>query len=267
MATPESARGEKFPMTSWHDISRILEHGSDLVVVTVAATRGSVPGETGAKMLVTRDGIPRGTVGGGRIEARALAEAVEMLDSPGETTRLVTWNLQKDIGMTCGGEMTLLFERLAVKPPWHLVLFGAGHVVQSLVPVLLPLACRIDVIDTRAEWLERLPRAENLAIHRVDAFEDGIAKVTGASFVLSITQGHATDVPVLREVLGRFPEVPFVGVIGSASKRAALLRDLRAAGIPEDLLEKITCPLGLPIGGNDPHEIAISIAAQLLERR
>jgi xanthine dehydrogenase accessory factor len=267
VATPESARGEKFPMTSWHDISRILECGGDLVVVTVAATRGSVPGETGAKMMVTRDGIPRGTVGGGRIEARALAEAADLLDSPDEATRLVTWNLQKDIGMTCGGEMTLLFERVAAKPPWHLVLFGAGHVVQALVPVLLPLACRIDVIDTRADWLERLPKAENLAVHRVDSFEDGVARVTATSFVLSITQGHATDVPVLREVLARFPEIPFLGVIGSASKRAALLRDLRAAGIEDDLLEKITCPLGLPIGGNDPHEIAISIAAQLLGKK
>lgn len=267
MATPESARGEKFPMTSWHDISRLLESGSDLVVVTVATVRGSVPGETGAKMLVTRNGAPRGTVGGGRIEARALAEAAEMLDPPGEATRLVTWNLQKDIGMTCGGEMTLLFERLAAKPPWHIVLFGAGHVVQALVPVLLPLACRIEVIDTRPDWLERLPRAENLAVHRVDAFEDGVARVAGGSFVLSITQGHATDVPVLLEVLTRFPEIPFLGVIGSASKRAALLRDLRAAGVADDLLGKITCPLGLPIGGNDPHEIAISIAAQLLERR
>lgn len=254
-------------MTSWHDISRILECGSDLVVVTIAAARGSVPGETGAKMLVTREGMPRGTVGGGRIEARALAEAAELLDSPGAATRLVTWNLQKDIGMTCGGEMTLLFERLAARPPWHIVLFGAGHVVQALVPMLLPLACRIDVIDTRAGWLERLPRAENITVHRVDAFEDGVARVTASSFVLSITQGHATDVPVLRDVLGRFPEVPFLGVIGSASKRSALLRDLRAAGIAEGLLEKVTCPLGLPIGGNDPHEIAISIAAQLLERR
>ncbi len=254
-------------MTSWHDISRLLASGSDLVVVTVATVRGSVPAETGAKMIVTRDGIPRGTVGGGRIEARALAEAAEMLESPGEATRLVTWNLQRDIGMTCGGEMTLLFERLAAKSPWHLVLFGAGHVVQALVPVLLPLACRIEVIDTRADWLERLPRAENLAVHQVDAFEDGIARVTADSYVLSITQGHSTDVPVLREVLSRFPEIPFLGVIGSASKRAALLRDLRASSISEDLLERITCPLGLPIGGNDPHEIAISIAAQLLERK
>jgi xanthine dehydrogenase accessory factor len=254
-------------MNPWTAISRYLETGADLVVVTVAATRGSVPGAMGAKMIVTRDRSPCGTVGGGRIEARALTEAAELLDSRDEVTRLHCWNLQRDIGMTCGGEMTLLFERLAAKPPWHLVLFGAGHVVQALVPVLLPLACRIEVIDTRANWLERLPRAENLAVHRVDAFELGVARVTGSSFVLSITQGHATDVPVLREVLVRFPEIPFLGAIGSASKRAALLRDLRTAGIAEDLLEKIICPLGLPLGGNDPHEIAISIAAQLLERK
>lgn len=254
-------------MNSWEEIARLTETGTDLVVVTVAATRGSVPGEAGAKMIVTRDGLLSGTVGGGRIEARALTEAAELLDSPGEITRLACWNLQKDIGMTCGGEMTMLFERITAKPPWHIVIFGAGHVVQALVPVLLPLACRIDVIDTRTDWLLRLPQAKNIATHPVPAFEQGVDLVTGRSFVLSITKGHASDVPVLREMLSRHPEIPFLGVIGSASKRAALLRDLREAGIADDLLEKITCPLGLPIGGNDPHEIAISIAAQLLERR
>lgn len=254
-------------MTPWESIARHAVNGGDFVVVTVAATRGSVPGKTGAKLLAGRDGWIEGTVGGGRIEARALEVAGELLDSSEETTRLVCWNLQRDIGMTCGGEMTLLFERVAAKPPWHLVIFGAGHVVQALVPVLLPLSCRIDVIDTRADWLSRLPAAGNLATHAVAAFEDGADLVTGRSFVLSITKGHASDVPVLREVLSRHPAVPFVGVIGSASKRAALLRDLREVGVAEEWLEKITCPLGLPVGGNDPHEIAISIAAQLLEKR
>ncbi len=254
-------------MKSWEEIVRLTETGSDLVVVTVAAVRGSVPGEAGTKMLVTRDGLMSGTVGGGRIEARALAEAGELLDSPGEATRLVCWNLQKDIGMTCGGEMTLLFERIAAKPPWHIVVFGAGHVVQALVPVLLPLACSIEVIDTRADWLLRLPQARNIATHHVAAFEEGVELVTGRSFVLSITKGHASDLPVLREVLSRYPDIPFLGVIGSASKRAALLRDLKNASIADALLDKIICPLGSPIGGNDPHEIAISIAAQLLERR
>ena len=254
-------------MTSWQEIARFMETGTDVVVVTVAAARGSVPGEAGAKMLVTRDGLQSGTVGGGRIEARALAEAIELLESSEESTRLVCWNLQRDIGMTCGGEMTLLFERVAAKPPWHVVIFGAGHIVQSLVPVLLPLSCHVDVIDTRTDWLSRLPSAKNLATHPVAAFEDGADLVAAHSFVLSITKGHGTDVPVLREVLTRHPGIPFVGVIGSASKRAALLRDLRAEGVGEGLLERITCPLGLPIGGNDPHEIAISITAQLLEKR
>ena len=253
-------------MTAWSDISRLLELGSDVVVVTVAAARGSVPGEAGAKMTVTRDGLHRGTVGGGRIEARALEEAAAMLDSH-DPARLHVWNLQKDIGMTCGGEMTLLFERVAATPPWHLVIFGAGHIVQALVPVLLPLACRMDVIDTRADWLARLPRAKNLTTRQVPGFEHGVDLVTADSFVLSITKGHASDLPVIREVLRRIPEIPFLGVIGSASKRATLLRDLREAGLPEAQLEKLTCPLGLPIGGNDPHEIAISIAAQLLEKR
>lgn len=253
-------------MTPWQEITRFLETGSDLVVVTVAAARGSVPGEAGAKMLVTRDGLLSGTVGGGRIEARAIEEALELLDSS-EITRLHRWNLQQDIGMTCGGEMTLLFERLAAKPPWHIAIFGAGHIVQALVPVLAPLSCQIDVIDTRGDWLLRLPSSANLTTHQLDTFESGVSLLSERSFVLSITKGHGSDLPVLKEVLTRFPDIPFLGVIGSASKRAALLRDLRESGIADHLLEKIICPLGLPIGDNDPHEIAISVAAQLLEKR
>ena len=253
-------------MSAWQQILRCQETGTDLVVVTVAAARGSVPADSGAKMLVTREGRLSGTVGGGRVEACALEEAAELLDSP-EFTRLHRWNLQQDIGMTCGGEMTFLFERVPAKPPWHIAIFGAGHVVQALVPVLVPLSCRIDVIDTRADWLQRLPAARNLTTHQFDTFEQGTGLVTERSFVLSITKGHGTDVPVLKQVLTRFPAIPFLGVIGSASKRAAILRDLRNEGIAGDLLEKITCPLGLPIGDNAPHEIAISIAAQLLERR
>lgn len=254
-------------MTTWLEICRHLESGSDLILVTVAAARGSVPTEAGAKMIVTRDGRQSGTVGGGRIESRALTEAAALLDSMAERTRLVCWNLQKDIGMTCGGEMTLLFERLTAQPPWHIVIFGAGHIVQALVPVLLSLACRLDVIDTRLTWLEQLPQSKKLTIHHLPAFEEGVKFVTASSFVLSITKGHATDIPVLRDVLSTYRKLPFLGVIGSASKRAALLRDLRQAGLSDEHLAPITCPLGLPIGGNDPQEIAISIAAQLLEKK
>lgn len=250
----------------WEEIARLHREGRDLIVVTVIEARGSTPADAGAKLIATSDGLQAGTVGGGKIEARTLSEAASLLDSPASTV-IHRWNLQRDIGMTCGGEMTLLFEKITAAPPWHLVIFGAGHVSQALVRVLVPLACRIDCIDTRPEWLEKLPAASNLSAHQVGSFEDGVSLVQDNSFVLSITKGHASDFPVLRDVLQRELLVPFVGVIGSQSKRAVLLRELKDAGIAAERLEKLICPLGLPIGTNDPHEIAISIAAQLLSLR
>jgi xanthine dehydrogenase accessory factor len=253
-------------MDIWEKIAALRREGTDAVVITITAARGSVPGQVGGKAIVTGEGLVAGNLGGGKVEAKAVAQAADLLTGA-ETCIALTWNLQNDVGMTCGGEMSFLFERISASPPWHIAVFGAGHVSQALVPVLATLACRIDVFDTRADWLARFPAMEKVRLHQVGKFEDGVDHLTRATFVLSITQGHSCDRPVLRETLARFPEVPFLGVIGSASKRAVLLRELREDGIPQDLLGKIECPLGLSIGTNEPAEIAISIAAQLLEAR
>ncbi|MEO5715533.1 MAG: XdhC family protein [Luteolibacter sp.] len=250
-------------MDIWEKIAALRREGTDAVVITITAARGSVPGEVGGKALVTVGGLVAGNLGGGKVEAKAVARAADFLTRQ-ESCVALTWNLQNDVGMTCGGEMSFLFEKIAASAPWHIAVFGAGHVSQALVPVLATLACRIDVFDTRPDWLARFPSIENVRLHQVARFEDGVERLTDRSFVLSITQGHSCDRPVLREVLSRFPQVPFIGVIGSASKRAVLLRELREDGFPENVLEKVECPLGLPIGGNDPAEIAISIAARLL---
>ncbi len=253
-------------MDTWEQIAALRREGVDAVVVTITAVRGSVPGQAGAKAVVTSGGLISGNLGGGKVEAKALGLAAAMLDGH-ETCTAVTWNLQRDVGMTCGGEMAFLFEKVEATAPWHIAIFGAGHVSQALVPVLATLACRIDVFDTRSDWLAKLSPRSNVVLHRVDSFEDGVGDLSATSFVLSITQGHSSDRPVLREVLRRFPQPVFLGVIGSASKRAVLLRELQEDGLERVLLEKIHCPVGLPIGGNDPAEIAISIAAQLLEFR
>lgn len=253
-------------MDVWDQISTLRRDGTDFVVVTITAKRGSVPGQVGAKAIVTASGLLTGNLGGGKVEARAISYAADFLthDSPCQN---VTWNLQQDIGMTCGGEMSFLFEKITASMGWHIVIFGAGHVSQALVPLLANLSCRIDVIDDRLDWLEKLSARSNVTIRLVKTFEEGVKFCTSQSFVLSITKGHASDRPVLREILRGFADIPYLGVIGSASKRAVLIRELREDGIPGDLLDKIICPVGLPIGGNDPAEIAISIAAQLLERR
>ncbi|WP_411826701.1 XdhC family protein [Luteolibacter sp. AS25] len=250
----------------WGKISALRRDGVGMVVVTVTACRGSVPGSLGAKAIITREGLVEGTLGGGKVEARVIEEALEML---GGSQRCTTkkWNLQQDVGMTCGGEMEFSFELVDAGKRWHIVIFGAGHVTQALVPVLSAMECSIDVIEEREEWLEQLPVRENVLKHLVTSFPEGSRFVTGKSMVLSITKGHASDRPVLEEILGKYPDIPFLGVIGSRSKRAVLFRELRENGISEDLLEKVVCPLGLPLGGNDPAEIAVSIAAQLLQQR
>ncbi|MFT3991549.1 MAG: xanthine dehydrogenase accessory protein XdhC [Luteolibacter sp.] len=252
----------------WQQLQTLAESGQDAVVITLIGLRGSVPGELGAKAVVSAQGLQSGTIGGGKIEARAIFLAQELLaDSARPVCQTRCWNLQKDIGMTCGGEMTLLFEIHRASPPWRIVIFGAGHVSQALVKVLLPLACQIVVIDTREDWLAKLPVAEKLLPVKVGWIEDGVSQIREKDQILAITQGHSTDFPVLRDVFLSRRDVSFIGVIGSQAKRAVLLKNLRQTGVDEALLQTLVCPLGLPLGGNDPAEIAISIAAQLLERR
>ena len=163
--------------------------------------------------------------------------------------------------------MTFLFERVSPDNAWHLVLFGAGHVAAALVPILATLRCQVDVVDPRGEWIGRIGDFPNVRKHQPARYEDMVELVGAKSFVLSITQGHSTDRPVLTEVLRRHPEIPYVGVIGSASKRAVLMRELAEDGIDEALRGKVVCPMGLKIGTNDPAEIALSIVAQLLQVR
>ncbi len=248
----------------YDEIPRLHAAGIPFVLAIVTAVRGSTPQDAGARMLVTDSGLHAGTVGGGRIEAAALVHAREMLDRR-TATSTVEWNLQRDIGMTCGGVMHLYFE-LHSRSAWTIVIFGAGHVVQALLPVLAPLPCRIQCYDPRTEWLARLPTATNVQLIELPAPADAVADLPADAFVLLITQGHATDLPILQRCL-ETRNFPYLGVIGSQSKRATLERDLRAAGLPPEKQSAFECPIGLRIGSNHPHEIALSIAAGLLAAR
>ena len=248
------------------ECARLLREDAPHVVVTVVAARGSTPQDVGSKMLVDTSGRLAGTVGGGRIEAAAIKHAFGLL-AGGAAPELVTWNLQRDIGMTCGGEMQLFFEPHGGtgSAGWTIAIFGAGHVAQALVPVLAPMDCRILCFDPRPEWIGRLPAAPNLRAHHLDDVAAAVDSLPPDAFVLTLTQGHATDLPVLIHALQK--NFPFVGAIGSKSKRAVLERELREHGIPQKNIDTLHCPLGMPIGTNHPQEIAVSIAAGLMEAR
>jgi len=240
--------------------AELAESATPFVLVTLVEAIGSTPQDTGAKMIVTADGLDVGTVGGGRVEAKAIDEALAMLRER-RPCLLHDWSLKADVDMTCSGRVKLFFECLGVSS-WQIVIFGAGHVAQALTRLLATLPCQVTCIDPRADWLERLPAD----IHTVES-PDPAAEVEALpanAFVLCITQGHPSDLPVLQKIFQLDREFPYLGVIGSKAKAAVLRKELAEAGIDDAVFH---CPVGLPFGSNHPAEIAVSIAAQLLKVR
>ena len=217
-------------------------------------------------MLVDASGLVHGTVGGGKVEHRAIQHARQMISEPSVNRVLVDWNLQRDIGMTCGGLVKLFFE-VYNRANWNLVLFGAGHVAQALTRLLVTLDCQVTCLDTRQEWLDRMVDDPRLSKNCVPDLAAEAEKVCASDYVICMTMGHSTDRPVLSTIFRNGIEPAYLGVIGSKSKRGALVRELKSDGIAAELAESFLCPIGLPIGSNQPNEIAISIAAQLLEYR
>lgn len=244
---------------------KLLDAECSFASVTLLKIRGSAPQITGAKAIITQDGLAAGTIGGGKIEAAAIQHAQSLLQHAEKTTDLVTWNLQTEIGMTCGGEVQLFFE-LVHKATWPIVIFGAGHVAQSLVPLLTQLNCQVTCVDSRSEWLARLEDHPKLKKRCVPEPEKIVQEIDSKSFFVLMSKGHATDLPVLKEIL-RTRKPAYLGVIGSKQKASALRKDLLAAGFSEESTASYHCPIGLPIGNNTTAEIAISIAAQLIQER
>ena len=263
---------EDFPTAKPRDRS-FYEHlvaleaeGESFVHVILVESLGSTPQDTGAKVLITKAGLLAGTIGGGKVEAKAIGFAQEMLAAKRAQPQFVTWTLKGDVGMTCGGSVKLYFEPHLSRQLWPIVIFGAGHVSQSLVPILIPLPCTLTCVDSRKEWLDRLPRARNLAVVQTDSPQDLLPGLPDDAFLLMMTKGHATDRPILQRALQEF-KFPYLGVIGSESKAAILKKEMIESGLPSELSTRFFCPVGLEFGTNHPQEIALSIAAQLLTER
>ncbi len=248
-------------------LAQLSASGVPFVSVALVQATGSTPQDVGAKMLVDSTGLLFGTVGGGCIENLAAEHAQAMLADPrSPASQLIEWNLQRDAGMTCGGVVKLFFESYNLRE-WQVVILGAGHVAQSLVRCLLLLECRITCIDPREEWLAKLPTSAKLkVVHGEPA--DSIDQLSGKEFLVLMTMGHRTDLPVLQEIFRHEWSPAYLGVIGSAAKKKVLVRELVESGFDESLVtDTFRCPIGLDIGTNQPGEIAVSIAAEMLEVR
>ena len=245
--------------------NKVKEAGKDCVIVTLVSVRGSAPQEVGARIIVGPQGLIFGTVGGGKVETKAIARSIELLGQD-QNHEFVQWNLQTDVGMTCGGVVGFYFEKIHSQSDWKIAVFGAGHVSQELVRLLVKLDCDITCIDPRSEWLEKLPEHFRLKKIQSDDMKSVLKSLSPKTFIISVTMGHSFDHPILLEALTHF-EFPYIGAIGSDAKAIILKAGLKKEGISETRIAELNCPIGETFGNNSPVEIAISIIAQLLRVR
>jgi xanthine dehydrogenase accessory factor len=294
-------------MSDWRDLARNALGREPVALVSVLASEGSAPRGAGARMAITASAMA-GTIGGGKLEYQAVAQARAILAHPAGTWRVQDYPLGPLLGQCCGGRVRLLVEHLADAawfdqptlsllqddaiqrqplgltqapampargplpaigtafaepqdvPRLPLLLFGGGHIGRAI-------ASRMGGLPIAMGWYD--PRTDHDTDGLVIASEDELAacaaSASDAHAVLILTHDHALDYRLTAAAL-RSP-ARFVGLIGSATKRARFLARLNSEGIDTT---RLTCPIGLPgMTGPEgarklPDVIAIAVLAQLL---
>jgi xanthine dehydrogenase accessory factor len=254
-------------MNIYKKIVELQENQTPFALVTVLSTKGSVPREPGAKMIVMQSGKIYGTIGGSSVEARVIDEAINAIQS--QKIIIVKHDLfdeeEKDTGMVCGGMMEFLIEPLALGE--KLYVFGGGHVALPLVQLAAKVGFSIIVIDDRNEFVsaERFPEAYQCIQAKPGKYAEEL-KLSDNDYVVIVTPGHKDDYAVLRGVIKK--PAKYLGMIGSKVKRQEIYDKLKSTdGVSEKELKKVHCPIGLEIGSETPEEIAVSIVAELIKIR
>ncbi|MGZ5829912.1 MAG: xanthine dehydrogenase accessory protein XdhC [Xanthobacteraceae bacterium] len=147
-----------------------------------------------------------------------------------------------------------------------LYLFGAGHVGRSLAVALAPLPFTVTWIDTRPNAFPPHVPSNATCVSDVEP-ANLIASAPVGAFVAIMTHSHALDLDIAAAAL-KARCFPYIGVIGSETKRARFVSTLRKLGVAQSDIERLICPIGLTeIQDKAPAAIAASIVAQLLIAR
>ena len=214
-----------------------------------------------------------GSVGGGNLEETAINRAREMIAAGDRRAEMIesrlTEHARHDHGrQCCGGEVRLLLEAFPMRPT--VAIFGVGHVGFELARILSRLEVRLHLVDSRAEQLDELRLADitagtaDVVVHRALLGELILEQLPPGSHVLIMTHDHGEDFALCDAAL-RLPGLAYIGLIGSSAKWSRFRKQLHEAGHDQEVVDRITCPIGSPeLVGKEPTVIAVGVAADLL---
>lgn len=228
--------------------------------VTIVRVVGSAPRHVGAKMIVTGEGNIFGTIGGGALEHQIIADSKDIIKCG--NAELKSYPLGAMLGQCCGGEVEVFIEPVFAKN--EIVVFGAGHIAEELCPMLSKLGFYVTLVDERKERIE-LPTFA-IADQRLNELPSDVLKKIKFHddlHLIVITHQHKDDEEIVEYCLDK--PFKYLGCIGSKTKWEKFKARYKARGFTEEQFSRVTTPIGLDIGSETPFEIAISIAAQLIE--
>ncbi len=250
-------------MELYEELLRLKKEGRASAVATIVECSGSSPQKEGSKMLVRDDGTTVGTLGGGCIEAEVIQAALMVMKD--ERTMTMPFELtERQGGLVCGGRVLVYVEPVIPDPV--LVILGAGHVGKALAKAARFSGFRVLVCDDRPEHANRenIPDADEIVVHDyADIFSRLV--IPENAYIVVATRGHNHDLEAVEASLRT--KARYIGLLGSGRKKALLFRALDEAGFSPEEVGRVHVPVGLPISSVTPEEIAISIIAQVIQKR
>ncbi|MFQ5878483.1 MAG: XdhC family protein [Acidobacteriota bacterium] len=231
-----------------------LDRGARAAVATVV---DGPKGEALGRRLVVVGGSVSGHLGIAELHERALDLTRECLETGGQGLHEVT---------LAGGVWQVYVECHLPRP--ELVIVGAGHIAQPLCRIAAMIGFRVTVLDDRPEFArdERFPEAARaIVMDPADPFRD--LSVGPDTYIVLVTRAHKYDYDCIRHLLKSRLRPAYVGMIGSRRRVRAVFEALLREGIDPEGLESLRAPVGLDVGAETPEEIAVSIAAELVQHR
>jgi xanthine dehydrogenase accessory factor len=256
------------------ETERSLHCHGRVVLCQIVRAEGSTPGKPGWRLLARPDGTVYGNLGGGAFEALVKADALAKLSNGRASSEVKRYYLTETAvkgeptGMVCGGMAEVFLEVLAAAPV--LAVIGGGPVGQALAGAGSLAGFDLLVADDRAEFRrpEMFPPGVRMVEVGRDYEEDFLAPFLHRDlYVAVVSRCWETDTAALLAILRQAPpRLRYLGLMGSRRKIARVRDEVAARGA--DLRPySLHAPIGLPIGGDSPGEIAISILAEIIQKR
>jgi len=261
------------PSELLREADRLVQRDGRVALCQIVRTEGSTPGKPGWKMLVPLAGEARGNLGGGAFEALVIRDARSLLGERAPAAESRRYYLTESAvrgqptGMVCGGLVEVFLEVLMAKP--LLLVCGGGPVGQALAHNAVLCGLDVRIAEDREEFRAPELFPESAAVIPVgrDYRGDFLSGVERRQlFAAVVTRCWETDLAAVRGILRqRPPGLRYLGLMGSRRKVERVRDELAAAGVEPPA--ELRAPIGLPIGGDTPGEIAVSILAEIIQLR